>query len=276
MHPEGYWVEPGPGYNPKYFSTVWALVLLAQLGASVRQDERIEQACGYILDHALTDQGQFSASGLPSGTADCLHGNLCWALAELGVDLWDVRLERAFDWLARSVTGEGVAPQSQKDAPLRFYAGKCGPGFLCGANDRLPCAWGATKVALALSKARISKSTPQIATAVQAAVDFLFSVDPATAAYPSGYSGKPSGSWWKFGFPVFYITDLLQVAEALTALGCGSDPRLGNLFALIESKRGPDGRWPLEYNYSGKTWVEFGEKKKPNKWVTIRALRVRR
>ena len=36
MAPAGYWVEPGPGYNPKYRSTVWAIILLAQLGASDR------------------------------------------------------------------------------------------------------------------------------------------------------------------------------------------------------------------------------------------------
>jgi len=27
----------------------------------------------------------------------------------------------------------------------------------------------------------------------------------------------------------------------------------------------------LEYDYAGKTWVEFGKKKQPNKWVTMRA-----
>ena len=30
---DGYWVKPGPGYNPKYRSTVWSLSMLAQLGA---------------------------------------------------------------------------------------------------------------------------------------------------------------------------------------------------------------------------------------------------
>jgi hypothetical protein len=30
----------------------------------------------------------------------------------------------------------------------------------------------------------------------------------------------------------------------------------------------------LEYDYTGKTWVDFGPKKQPNPWVTIRALRV--
>jgi hypothetical protein len=31
--------------------------------------------------------------------------------------------------------------------------------------------------------------------------------------------------------------------------------------------------WLLEYDYSGKTWVDFGPKKQPNKRVTLRALR---
>ena len=45
MDKTGYWVEPGPGYNPKYRSTVWSVILLAQLGASVEEDKRIAQAC---------------------------------------------------------------------------------------------------------------------------------------------------------------------------------------------------------------------------------------
>ena len=35
MNTEGYWAKPGTGYGPKYKSTVWALILLAQLGANI-------------------------------------------------------------------------------------------------------------------------------------------------------------------------------------------------------------------------------------------------
>ena len=61
MEKDGYWVTSGPGYNPKYTSTVWAMILLAQLGASINEDKRIEQACKYLLDHALAEGGQFTA-----------------------------------------------------------------------------------------------------------------------------------------------------------------------------------------------------------------------
>ena len=274
MDPAGFWAAPGPGYLPKYRSTVWSVSLLAQLGASAAHDERIARACAYLLDHTLVAGGKFTMTGAPSGTLICLQGNLCAALVDLGYD--DPRLEAAYDWMARTVTGEGIAPLEDKHAPQRYYAGTCGPDFACGANDKLPCAWGAAKVMLAFSKWPAARRTPAVDRAIERGVDFLFSVDPATAAYPTGYTDKPSGNWWKFGFPVFYVTDLLQIVEALAGLGYGADPRLANALALVRDKQDAQGRWPLEYDYAGKTWGDFGPKKQPNKWVTLRALRALR
>lgn len=271
MDPAGFWVEPGPGYLPKYRSTVWAIILLAQLGARVDQDQRIAQGCAYLLEHALAPGGKFSINGAPSGTVDCLQGNLCWALLELGYA--DPRLEQAFEWMARTVTGEGLSPNTDRQAPLRYYAGKCGPGFACGANNTLPCAWGAVKVLLAFGKLRAKGRTPLIQQAIQQGIDFIFSVDPATAAYPTGYSDKPSRNWWKFGFPVFYITDLLQLVEAVVRLGYGQDPRLEHAIRAILEGQDEQGRWTLGFGYADKTWLDFGSLKKPNPWVTLRALR---
>ncbi|MCX6055559.1 MAG: nitrogen fixation protein NifH [Chloroflexi bacterium] len=272
MDISGFWVEPGPGYYPKYYSSVWSLVLLAQLGACIQEDERIQLACTYILDQALKRNGQFSASGSPSGTADCLQGNLCWALLELGCE--DPRLEIAFEWMARTVTGEGMSSTVDRTAARRYYAGKCGPTFACGSNNRLPCAWGAVKVMLAFGKLPRTRWTPLIDRAVQHGVDFFFSIDPATTGYPCGFSNKPSQNWLKFGFPVFYVTDLLQIIEALIPLGYIHDPRLSSSISMIREKQDAEGRWLLDVDYSEKTWGEFGEKKQPSPWVTLRALRV--
>ena len=171
MQPEGYWEKPGPGYGPKYRSTVWALILLAQLGAHVEEDERIQRACDYLVAHALTPGGQFSYNGAPGGTIDCLQGNLCWALTELGYPF--EKLETAYDWMARSVTGEGIAALEQRGAAVRYYAGKCGPTFACGANNKLPCAWGAAKVMLALARWPVERRTPVIQRAIEHGVDGL-------------------------------------------------------------------------------------------------------
>jgi hypothetical protein len=251
---------------------VWCLITLAQLGASVDGDKRIQVACEYLMEEAFNSGGQLSISGTPSSTADCLQGNLCWAFLELGYQ--DERLEAAFEWMARTVTGEGLAPKEEKKAPVRYYAGKCGPNFACGANNKLPCAWGGVKVMGAFGSLPKSQQTPLIERAIQVGVDFLLGTDPAQAGYPSGFSAKPSGNWWKFGFPVFYVTDILQIAEVLVKLGYGGDPRLTNTLELIQEKSDQEGRWPLEYSYTRKTWVDFGPKKVPNKWVTLRAMRV--
>jgi hypothetical protein len=242
------------------------------LGANVNVDARIRTACAYLLDHAWHDQGQLSAGEPTAYTIDCLQGNLCWALTELGYE--DPRLEKAFEWMARTVTGEGIAPKEDKKATVRYYAYKCGPNFSCGANNCQPCAWGATKIMLAFSRLPKSKHTPLIERAIQQGVDFLFSVDLTKADWPSGAAGKPNRDWWLFGFPVFYITDLLQVAEALVGLGYWDDPRMKGLLDLIKSKQDDQGRWLMEYPYGSKTWGDFGVKNKPNKWVTLRALRV--
>ncbi len=272
MHPKGYWSKPGPGYNPKYFSTVWSLITLAQLGASAEMDIRMSRACAYLLDHSLSPQGQFSINGAPSGTVDCLQGNLCAALLGLGYD--DPRLNKAFEWMACTVTGEGIAPATERDAPLRYYSYKCGPSFACGANGQKPCAWGAAKVMLAFSGWPGERRTPLIERAIRQGVDFLLSTEPARAEYPTRTDTKPNRSWWKFGFPVFYVTDLLQVVDALVALGYGKDPRLASALQLIRAKQDEQGRWALEYDYAGKTWVDFGAKGQPNPWVSLRALKV--
>lgn len=273
MNEEGYWVTPGPGYNPKYRSTVWSMILLAQLGASMNEDQRVEQACNYLMDH-MAEGGQFTSttSGAPSGTIDCLQGNLVWSLMDLGCD--DPRLGKAYEWMARTVTGEGIAPMKNKEAPIRYYAYKCGPTFACGVNNQLPCAWGGVKVMLAFGKLPADQQTPLIRKAINQGVQFFLGIDPATAKYPTRDHSKPNRAWWNFGFPVFYVTDLLQLAEAFVGLGYGDDPRMSNTLKIIREKQNEDGQWLMEYDYTGKTWLDFGKKKQPNKWVTLRALRI--
>ena len=252
------------------------MILLAQLGATIDMDKRIATACAYILDHSLTQYGQFTASGSPAGTLDCLQGNLCYSLLDLGCT--DSRLDEAYEWMAHSVTGEGVAPMTDRKAKIRYYAAKCGPVFACNGTSGKPCAWGAVKIMLAFGKLPVEKRTPLMNNAIKTGVDFLFGKDPAEADYPLGYSSKPTGkpnrNWWQFGFPTFMVADILQNAEALARLGYGQDPRLANARQLILDKQDSQGRWPMEKSYTGKTWGDFGPRKQPNKWVTLRALRV--
>jgi hypothetical protein len=129
-------------------------------------------------------------------------------------------------------------------------------------------------VMLALGKVPEAARTPAMRGAIEEGIRFLLGRDPAHADYPTWDDRPPSGSWFRFGYPLAYVTDVLQNLEALTALGLGSDPRLRGALDLVLSKQDAQGRWRLEYDYRGKTWADLEAKGQPSKWVTLRALRV--
>ncbi len=271
--PEGYWVKPGPGYGPKYRGTVWQVTFLAQLGAD-GSDPRVQAGCEYVLSHNSASNGALSVNATPSAFIHCMAGNLGAALIDLA-RLDDRRLQYALEWQARAITGEGVASSETRDTDRRYYkSGTTGPLFACAANGGLPCAWGAVKAMLALIRVPVSHRTETMTAAIGQGVDFLLSHDPADADYPYAYGNRPNSSWFKFGYPIGYITDVLQNLEVLAALGRAQDARLARALELVESKQDDQGRWRMEYSYNGKTWADIEAKGQPSKWVTLRALRV--
>jgi hypothetical protein len=280
MAPEGYWVGPGHVYAPKCQGTVWSIISLAQLGASFEEDKRVGTACAYLLDHAMSRGGQFSSTGEAWKTFNCLQGNMVTSLMDLGCK--DNRLDVACEWTARTVTGEGLplkvtgeglAVAERSSAGLHSLSYVTGPLFACRSTQH--CAWAGAKVMMAFSRLQVERRSALIERAIEAGVKYFFSADPATADFPGEMASVPDSRWWKFHFPVIGM-DILQIAEALTALGYGSDPRLANTLDLIRRKQDEDGRWLLEKNYGywHKWWVNYGSSGKPNKWVTLRALRV--
>ena len=93
----------------------------------------------------------------------------------------------------------------------------------------------------------------------------------------AGATPEPNASWFKPGFPIGYVTDVLQIVEAWCELGHGNEPpRLTRAIEWVIGKQDADGRWRNEYAYNGKTWVDFERQGKPSKWVTLRACRVLR
>jgi hypothetical protein len=53
----------------------------------------------------------------------------------------------------------------------------------------------------------------------------------------------------------------------------GRDPRLAPAIEAVLSKQDEIGRWALGHTPAN-TWARFGTVGQPNKWVTLRALRV--
>jgi hypothetical protein len=280
MNPEGWWVKPGGVYAPKCQGTSWSILALAQMGGSFQEDKRIATACSYLLDNALAKGGQFSSTGDATKTFNCFQGNMLTSLMDFGCR--DERINTAYEWTARTVTGENLPSEVtwegldiNEDSSGRFYplAKITGPLFSCGKMKH--CAWAGVKIMMAFSRILEEKRSPLVKRAIKTGIGYFFTNDPVTADFPGETAPKPDRRWWNFTFPVTGM-DLLQVAEALTALGYGADPRLTNTYDLIRSKQDENGRWLREKNYGywHKWWVEYGPYNKPNKWVTLRAMRV--
>jgi hypothetical protein len=296
QQPEGYW-----GKRPSYTGTMPALVYLAQFGAD-GADPRIRAGCEILLSRYLESGGGLrglSLKGTPSDFNYCTAGIMGAALIDFG---WynDQRLQIVMEWLAQTITGEGVADASSRGANKRYEKSRnSSPQFACShRNANLPCAWGAIKAMIALSKVPPAQRTKNMHEAIKQGVDFLLSRDPAVADYPFGRGNRPSSTWFKFYYPLRSEADVLQNLEVLAALRHAQDPRLANALVLVISKQDRQGRWLLERTYkeladtqekkvyywyqnslrlyiTSEELADIQEKKgQPSKWVTLRALRV--
>ncbi len=264
QHPDGSWGEAGDSHLHGYYATVWQVCLLAELGADPRH-KQVRRGCNYVLDHALAANTAFSMSEppVPSKVVHCHNGDMLYASLRLGFEA-DVRVQAALKWQVQAINGTD---------DIRYYqSGTSGPGFACAVNQKQPCAWGAAKAMKALSAVLPKERTPAMRRAIKTGADFLLSRDPAMAEYP--YSGRVSSNWFKFGFPLSYSSDVLELTGVLVDLEYGHDPRLVNALKLILSKQDDHGRWTLEHTLNGKSLVDIEQKGKPSKWITLRALRI--
>jgi hypothetical protein len=86
-----------------------------------------------------------------------------------------------------------------------------------------------------------------------------------------------SPEWMQFAFPPLWHYDVLRALDYFRTAGVNSDARLDEAIALVMQRRQPDGRWLLDVRHRDTLHTEMaGEVGQPNRWVTLRALRVLR
>ena len=131
---------------------------------------------------------------------------------------------------------------------------------------------GATKVLRALSLIPSETMNKELRKVVDREVENVLENCVYRYLRNANGSRKDKAGWKKFGFPLFYQADALEVLDTLARLGVRDD-RMRPAIDLVLETRQSDGRWLLENTYNGKMWVDIEAKEKPSKWVTLRALR---
>jgi hypothetical protein len=82
-------------------------------------------------------------------------------------------------------------------------------------------------------------------------------------------------TWMQLSHPSRYFYDVLRGLDYRRSAGVKPDERVSEAMAIVQAKRGVDGRWPLESPHAGAVHFEMGDSEgKPSPWNTLRALRV--
>lgn len=282
QQPDGHWEGPDRFYTDKYRGTVWTLLILAELGAD-GADERVHAACEALLRDAQDPQsGGFSTGrskktggGLHSMVIPCLTGNVVFSLIRLGM-LDDPRVQRALDWITtyqRFDDAEGDAPTGWPYETLEMCWG------------RHTCHMGAVKALKALAEVPRERRTPAMDETIAAGVDYLLDHHVHKRSHDLGKTSKPG--WKRFGFPLMYQTDVLEIVAILARLAESGvtapdgtpllgDERLREALDLVASKADAQGRWKLEQTFNDRFVVPIETKGEPSRWLTLRALRALR
>lgn len=83
--------------------------------------------------------------------------------------------------------------------------------------------------------------------------------------------------WTEFAFPTLWHYDVLRALDYLRAAGVTPDARVDEAIAVVPSRRQTDGRWLLDVRHKNTLHTEMaGVVGEPNRWITLRALRVLR
>jgi hypothetical protein len=267
---DGHWEGRDRFYTGKYRGTVWQLVILAELAAD-GADERVRAGCEAILrDSQDAASGGFSMArakraggGLHSSVIPCLTGNLVWSLIRLGM-LEDPRVQRAIGWITtyqRFDDGDGEAPTGWPYEPYEMCWG------------RHTCHMGVVKALKALAAIPPDRRTPEAERTLADGAEFMLRHHVHKRSHDLTKLAKPG--WRRFGFPLMYQTDVLEILGILTALG-NRDERMQEALDLVASKADAQGRWNLENTFNDRFVVPIETKGEASRWLTLKALQVLR
>ena len=266
---EGYWETPERFYSAKYKGTVWQLMILAELGADGNNDN-IQKACEFILTSSQDlESGGFAYSsstrtdgGRHSEVVPCLTGNMVWSLIRLGY-LGDPRLQQGIKWI--------TTYQRFDDRINEVLQGWPYDRLKTGCFGKHTCHMGAVKALKAVAEIPEKQRSAAVKQTIEKGAEYLLLHHVFKSSHNLNRVPKPG--WLKFGFPLMYQTDALEILGILTQLGY-DDTRMQEAIDIVISKQNNEGKWILENTYNGRYQTNIEQKGKPSKWITLHALKV--
>jgi hypothetical protein len=246
----GNWIGERSYYTPKYTSTHWSLMLLAELWVD-GHDRRFQQGVRYMLNTTadeLSQQMQTHTAGL-----SCFWGNLL--RYALHADLHnEEQVEKIISY-----------------AVMDLQNGPC----LCIHNGGKACAWGVVRTLWGLAALPKEYRRPEIDSAISAGVYFLLDLHHLVDAdYPTVKDEAPHPLWFRLNFPLFYQVDILFTLRVLDELGMLDHSGVQPALDWLEQQRSQNNRWRGGSPFRQRTWQKLGGREETERWVSLHACRI--
>lgn len=282
--PNGHWLEPSNPYHPKYKSSYWTIMLLAQLGMD-RTNQNVARACEHVFQFQSADGGfssctknlaldeyerlrkkneklpsaqEYAASIVHEHEYSCLTGNMATALIRMGYEK-DHRVQKALEWLAKIQNRDG---------------GWLCPYWRAHIRDKHGCFYGTICPLEAFATVSTGKLKHRLSETVKRGAEFLLMHRLFKADHHDYKIIKQH--WLTLSFPMFTTYNILRGLDVITKLGYVKDERLADAVEALLQKRKRDGTWVLEHSPVGRMQANIEPKGEPSKWITLIALRALR
>jgi hypothetical protein len=242
----GSWAGERTYYSPKYTSTHWSLLLLAELGTDC-SGTGMRRGAIYMLGESYDELQQQLHKGEQGLT--CFWANLMRYALHCGLDD-DPRLRAILDSLVAD-SGKG--------------------GWCCEYNEGYPCAWGAARTLWSLAALPEHLLTrPDVQKAIKNGLSFLLEEHQLVKAnYPTPQKGKTHSLWFRLNFPLFYQADILFVLRVLMELEVLDHPGAAPALQWLADKQAASGRCRGASPFRSRTYQELGDRYETDRWATL-------
>jgi hypothetical protein len=264
----GYWINRENFYvYTKYKGTVWSFIVLAELNAD-GSNNQIKEACQFILNTSqdresggFSSRGNENEGGFHKDINPCLTGNMIWALIRFGL-LKDPRVQHGIDFILRYQRFDDGIKEFPKGWPYERHKNCWG---------KHTCHMGIVKQLKALAEIPPDKRSDEINDFIDKAAEFVLNHRIYKQSHDLNVVAKQE--WTRFGFPLMWKIDALDVLDLLLKLGY-KDDRMQDAIDLVIVKQNENGRWILEKSFNTRTQVKIEKIGNESKWITLLALRV--
>ena len=242
-------------YTPKWVSTTYTMLLLRDCGLPPKSDA-VRNACTQLLDRGIQPDGGINYGTWSKWTRrseTCITGMVLSILSYF--EHRDARVDTLSEHLLEQQMPDGGwncrraggATHSSMHTTISALEGlRWYETFRDGAKRR---------VRLAQKRGREFLLAHR-----------LFRSDRTGAVIKSEFT--------RLTFPPRWHYDILRALDYFREVDAPRDERLADAIEVLIEKRSDDGRWPLQYRYTGKTYFDMERVGAPSRWNTLRALRV--